>query len=103
MARSADVPRATSLAAPLISMVSLAISAVASRTALPSPLACAARAFSSSCTACEAAFSAAVASSAVVSGGQLLTGGRFADRFGHLPDGADDAAGADAYSWEVLH
>ena len=58
-------PRAISLAAPLISMVSLAISAVASRTALPSPVACSARALSSSWTACAAAFSAAVASSAV--------------------------------------
>ena len=37
------------------------------------------------------------------SGGQLFACRRFADRFGHLADGSDDAAGADAYSWEGLH
>ena len=84
-------------------MVSVAMRAVASRTALPSPVTVSERALSSSWTDFAAAFSAAVASSAVTPAGKLLAGGRFADRFGHLPDGADDAAGADAYSWEVLH
>ncbi len=36
-------------------------------------------------------------------GRELLPGGWFADWFGHLANGSDDAAGADAYSWEVLH
>jgi hypothetical protein len=34
---------------------------------------------------------------------QLLAGRRFADGLGHLADGSDDAAWADANSWEVLH
>ena len=56
-------------------MVSVAMRAVASRTALPSPLTVSARALSSSWTAFAAAFSAAVASSAVTPAGSCSPAG----------------------------
>ena len=81
----------------------MAIRAVASRTALPSPLTVLRPGLQlvvdglGGRLQCRGRFLGRDA------GRQLLPGRRFADGFGHLADGSDDAAGADAYSWEVLH
>ncbi len=75
MARCPDVPRPISLVALFRSMVSVAISAVASRTAFPSPLTVSDRALSSSWTALAAVLSAAEASSAVTPAGSCSPAG----------------------------